>query len=171
MILNQALEVEMKNRTKGQLEAEICEAVIKFEKEYMGRGPMETKAYIIDDMVLVRLTNVLTQAELKLANTVDQKDGRELIKLVRIALLEQGRALLEEAVEKIIEEPAESEPEDTVLEEPTETPKFSPAVYREDNDENDEYQVVTISKINRGLEGIVKQEGIPLKSSPTENGP
>ena len=26
----------MKNKTKGQLEAEICEAVIKFEKEYMG---------------------------------------------------------------------------------------------------------------------------------------
>ena len=92
----------MKNRTKGQLEAEICEAVIRFEKEYMGRGPLETKAYIIDDMVLVRLRNVLTQAELKLADTADRKDGRELIKRIRITLLEQGRPLLEEAVEKIV---------------------------------------------------------------------
>lgn len=56
------------SKTKGQIESEICEAVIKFEKEYMGRGPLETKAYIIDDMVLVRLKNVLTPAEMKLAS-------------------------------------------------------------------------------------------------------
>ena len=90
------------NKTKGQLEAEICEAVIKFEKEYMGRGPLETKAYILDDMVLVRLKNVLTQAELRLAEATDRKDGRELIKRIRITLLEQGRPLLEAEVEKII---------------------------------------------------------------------
>lgn len=92
----------MKNMTKGQLESEICKAVIKFEKDFMGRGPLETKAYIIDDLVLVRLRNVLTQAELKLAGTSDGKDGRELIKRIRIALLEQGRPLLEEAVENIV---------------------------------------------------------------------
>lgn len=90
------------NKTKGQLEAEICDAVIKFEKEYMGRGPLETKAYIIDDMVLVRLKNVLTQAEFRLTDTADRKDGRELIKRIRITLLEQGRPLLEKAVEKIV---------------------------------------------------------------------
>jgi len=90
------------NKSIGQLEAEICEAVIKFEKEYMGRGPLETKAFIIDDIVLVRLKNVLTQAELKLANAHGSKDGRELIKRIRIALLEQGRPLLEAAVEKIL---------------------------------------------------------------------
>jgi uncharacterized protein YbcI len=92
----------MKNRTRGQLEAQICEAVIRFEKEYMGRGPLETKAYIIDDMVLVRLKNVLTQAELKLAGVRESKDGRELVKRIRITLLEQGRPLLETAVEKIV---------------------------------------------------------------------
>jgi len=84
------------------MEAEISEAVIKFEKEFMGRGPLETKAYIIDDMVLVRLKNVLTQAELKLAGVRDNKDGRELVKRIRITLLEQGRPLLEAALEKIV---------------------------------------------------------------------
>lgn len=88
--------------TKGQIEAEICDAVIKFEKEYMGRGPLETKAYILDDMVLVRLKNVLTQAELKLAEAADRKDGRELIKRLRITLIEQGRPLLEALVEQIV---------------------------------------------------------------------
>ena len=90
------------NKTKGQIEAEICEAMIKFEKEYIGRGPLEVKAYIIDDMLLVRLKGVLTPSELRLAETSDRKDGRELIKRIRITLLEQGRPLLEEAVEEII---------------------------------------------------------------------
>jgi len=88
--------------TKGQIEAEICAAVIRFEKEYMGRGPLETKAYILDDMVLVRLKNVLTQAELKLAEAADRKDGRELIKRLRITLIEQGRPLLEALVGQIV---------------------------------------------------------------------
>jgi uncharacterized protein YbcI len=92
----------MSAKTKGQYESEISEAVIKFEKEFMGRGPLETKTYVIDDIVLVRLKNVLTQAELKLSNAEDRSDGRELIKRVRIALLEQGRPLLEVAVEKIL---------------------------------------------------------------------
>ena len=90
------------SKTRGQLEAEICEAVIRFEKEYMGRGPLETKAYILGDLVLVRLKNVLTQAELRLAEAAARKDGRELIKRVRIALLEEGRSLLEATVEEII---------------------------------------------------------------------
>lgn len=89
-------------KTKGQIESEICEAVTKFEKEYMGRGPLETKAYIIEDMVLVRLKKVLTPAELRLADNSDRKDGRDLIKRVRITLMEQGRPLLEGAIERIL---------------------------------------------------------------------
>lgn len=88
-------------RTKGQLEAEISEAIIKFEKEYMGRGPDETKTYIIDDMVLVRLRGVLTPAEKQLAKTGEGTTGRTLIKQVRIELLEKGRMLLETLVRDI----------------------------------------------------------------------
>jgi uncharacterized protein YbcI len=95
-------------KTKGELEAEICNAVIKFEKEFMGRGPLETKAYIIDDFVLVRLKSVLTQAEFKLAESVERKDGRALIKQVRISLLEQGRPLLETAIQDILNVPVKS---------------------------------------------------------------
>ncbi len=71
-------------KTKGQIEAEISEAIIKFEKEYMGRGPDETKTYIIDDMVLVRLKGVLTPAEKQLAKADENTKGRTLIKQVRI---------------------------------------------------------------------------------------
>ncbi len=85
-------------KTKGQIEAEISEAIIKFEKEYMGRGPDETKTYIIDDMVLVRLKGVLTPAEKQLAKVDEGTKGRTLIKQVRIELIEKARMLLDTIV-------------------------------------------------------------------------
>ena len=100
--------MEKMKKTKGRMEAEISEAVIKFEKEYMGRGPLETKAYIIDDLVLVRLRKVLTQAECQLAKTSDAGKGRDLIKQVRIELLERGRSLLEVVIEAITERKVKS---------------------------------------------------------------
>jgi uncharacterized protein YbcI len=88
----------MGNKTKGQAEAQISEAIIKFEKEYMGRGPTETKTYIIKDMVFVRLKGVLTPAEEQLAKTAE---GAELIKRTRVQLLEGARILLENIISDI----------------------------------------------------------------------
>lgn len=85
-------------KTKGQLEADISEALIKFEKEYMGRGPEQTRTYIIGDMVVVRLQRVLTPAEQQLADASDENEGRRLIKRVRIELLEKARPLLERII-------------------------------------------------------------------------
>jgi uncharacterized protein YbcI len=73
------------------VEAEISEALIKFEKEYMGRGPVETRTYIIDDMIIVRLKGVLTRAEEQLTRS---EEGLVLIKKVRVKLLEEARPLL-----------------------------------------------------------------------------
>ncbi len=84
--------------TKGQMEAEISNGLIQFEKEYMGRGPIECKTYLIDDMVLIRLKGVLTQAEQQLAKN---DEGTDLIKKMRSNLLEQGRGLLTALIEEI----------------------------------------------------------------------
>jgi uncharacterized protein YbcI len=95
-------------KSKGQIEAEISEALIKFEKEYMGRGPEETKTYIIDDMVLVQLNHVLTPAEQQLAIADNCNRGRALIKEVRTELLEKARPLLESIITKITGKKVES---------------------------------------------------------------
>jgi len=87
--------------TRGQIEAEISEAIIKFEKEYMGRGPDETKTYLLDDIVVVRLQRVLTPAEKQLAKSDESTQGRRLVKQVRTELLEKARPLLEKAVSDI----------------------------------------------------------------------
>ena len=69
--------------SKGELERQISQAVIRFEKEFMGRGPLETRSYMIEDMVLVRLKNVLTPAEMKLAESETRERGMYLIKQMR----------------------------------------------------------------------------------------
>lgn len=89
----------MVTKTQGQIEAQISEAIIKFEKEYMGRGPTETKTYIIDDMVFVRLKGVLTPAEKQLSKS---PEGAELIKKTRVQLLEGARTLLENIIADIV---------------------------------------------------------------------
>ncbi len=98
----------MEQITRGTLEAEISDAVTRFEKEYMGRGPLETKTYILEDLVIVRLKGVLTKAECQLAASSDPQDGRELIKRMRHALLEKGRPLLEVLVSDVLKVPVKS---------------------------------------------------------------
>jgi uncharacterized protein YbcI len=78
-------------KTKGEIEAEISEAMVKFELEYMGRGPKEVRSFIVEDMVLVRLKGVLTQAEQQLAKS---SEGVDLIKMLRTTLIKNARPLL-----------------------------------------------------------------------------
>jgi uncharacterized protein YbcI len=85
----------------GQMEASISEAINRFEKEYMGRGPLETRTYIVNDMVITRLRGVLTRAEIKLVKSERNPRGRELIKQVRTELIENARPLLEAEVKRL----------------------------------------------------------------------
>jgi uncharacterized protein YbcI len=89
-------------KTKGELEAELSQAVIRFEKEFLGRGPIETKAYLLEDMAIIRLKNVLTQAEIKLVQAKEPSFGRDLIKTYRQQLFEQGRSHLEPVIQEIL---------------------------------------------------------------------
>jgi len=88
-------------KTKGQLEAEISAAIVKFEREYMGRGPEDVRTYLLDDLIIVRLSNVLTPAERQLAGSGSEGQGRALIKQVRMELLEKARPLLDTIVHDI----------------------------------------------------------------------
>lgn len=83
--------------TRGGIEASLADAITQFEKDHLGRGPAETRVYIIEDMILVRLRGVLTPAESKLAKN---PEGHDLIKQVRRQLLEGSRSLLEAIVQE-----------------------------------------------------------------------
>ncbi len=85
-------------RSKGEIEAAIRNAIIKFEQEFMGRGPDDVKAFIVRDQVLIRLKGVMTPAERQLAKTTD---GIDMVKRVRQNLIAQGRDRLCEQVSDI----------------------------------------------------------------------
>jgi uncharacterized protein YbcI len=85
-------------KTKGEIEAEIAEAIVRFEMEYMGRGPKEARCSIVEDMVIVRLKGVLTAAEQQLTKT---PEGVELIKKMRATLIESAKTFLSQVVSDI----------------------------------------------------------------------
>ena len=85
-------------RTKGQDEAAFTEAIVRFEKEYLGRGPVDARTFFVEDMILVRLRGLMTPAESKLAET---KDGRALVKETRRQLFESSWEILKELVFEI----------------------------------------------------------------------
>ncbi len=89
-------------KSRKQLEAEVSDAVSRFEKEHMGRGTLETRTYIIDDMVIIREKGALTRAEHSLVKSERNHRARELIKQVRIELIENGRPLLEDMIKTIL---------------------------------------------------------------------
>jgi uncharacterized protein YbcI len=89
----------MTRKTKGQLEADISAAITQFEKDHLGRGPEEARTFVIQDMVLIRLRGVLTPAERKLAK---DEGGAQLIKQMRMRIIESSRPLLVQIIEEKI---------------------------------------------------------------------
>ena len=88
-------------KTQGEIEAAICEGMSRFEQEYMGRGPKDIRAHLIDDLLVVRLQGVLTAAEQHLVKSLPAEKGRDLLKQVRTHLLETARPLMEAMVREI----------------------------------------------------------------------
>jgi uncharacterized protein YbcI len=92
---------EVTVKTQGEIEAAICEGISRFEQEYMGRGPKDIRAHLIDDILFVRLKGVLTAAEQHLVKSLPAEKGRDLLKQVRVHLLETARPLLETMIKEI----------------------------------------------------------------------
>ena len=92
---------EARMKTQGEIEAAVCEGIARFEQDYMGRGPKDIHAYLIGDLLVVRLKGVLTAAEQHLVATLPAEKGRDLLKQVRIQLIETARPVMETMVQDI----------------------------------------------------------------------
>jgi uncharacterized protein YbcI len=88
-------------KSQGEIEAAICEGLRRFEQEYMGRGPKDIRAHLIDDLLVVRLEGVLTAAEQHLVKSLPAEKGRDLLKQVRTHLIETARPLMEAMVQGV----------------------------------------------------------------------
>ena len=88
-------------KTQGEIEAAICEAMSRFEQDYMGRGPKDIHAHLLGDLLVVRLQGVLTAAEQHLVKSLPAEKGRDLLKQVRTHLIETARPVLEAMVHDV----------------------------------------------------------------------
>ena len=87
------------NKTRGMIEADLTKAMIQFEREQLGRGPVDVQTRILNDMILVRLHGIMTPAEKNLA---ENPNGRSLVKEMRRELFETSRDVLADLVEEIV---------------------------------------------------------------------
>lgn len=87
-------------RSQGEIEAAVCGAVARFQQDYLGRGPRDIQAYLVDDKLVVHLRGVLSAAEQRLIEGHDVAGGRgaDLVKQLRSHLVLTGRPVLEELV-------------------------------------------------------------------------
>jgi len=88
-------------KTQGEIESEVSEGMGRFEQEYMGRGPKDARAHLIGDLIVVRLSGVLTTAEQHLVKTLPGDKGRDLLKEVRSHLIEIARPTIEGMIKGI----------------------------------------------------------------------
>jgi uncharacterized protein YbcI len=88
-------------RTKGEIEAAISEEISRFEQDYIGRNPKDIQVHLIDDLLLIRLRDVLATAEHQLVKLLPAEKGRDLLKQVRSQLIETNHRVMEAMVERI----------------------------------------------------------------------
>ena len=87
-------------KTQGEIEAAICDGINRFEQVCRGRGPKAIHAYLLGDVIVVRLQGLLTPAEQQLAKIPSEK-GRDLLKQVRTQLIETAKPLMQTLVQEI----------------------------------------------------------------------
>ena len=87
-------------KSQGEIEAAVCDAVSRFQQEFMGRGPRTIHAHLVENRLFVHLEGVLTAAEQRLidGNGAGNGKGAELLKQLRSHLVLAGRQLLERLV-------------------------------------------------------------------------
>jgi uncharacterized protein YbcI len=84
--------------TQGEIESRISEMINKFEQEYMGRGSTRIFSYLVAELVVIRLTNVLTVPEKQL---VKNEVGASLLRGVRSHLVKMAMPHIQAIIQDI----------------------------------------------------------------------
>lgn len=81
-------------KTKGEITAAICEKMARVERDHTGRGPRDISAYLLQDLLLVRLKGIMTPVEEHLITSTTPGRGEELLKQIRHELLMTAKPIL-----------------------------------------------------------------------------
>lgn len=92
------------HKSQGEIEAAVCDAVSRFQQEFMGRGPRHIHAHLVENRLFVHLEGVLTAAEQRLIEGQGAGNGKgaELLKQLRSQLVFSGRHVLDRLVREAV---------------------------------------------------------------------
>ncbi|MGE5372911.1 MAG: DUF2294 domain-containing protein [Solirubrobacterales bacterium] len=83
---------------KNKLESDIASQIVRYQRELVGKGPADARAYVIEDMIIVRMKGSLTTEEKHLART---ERGRQVVKQMRQVLRENYATDLEAIIAEL----------------------------------------------------------------------
>jgi uncharacterized protein YbcI len=82
----------------GRLLAEVTNAVVHLHREHYGKGPTRSKSYLLDDVLVCVMRDVLTTVERTLVEAGEHDRVRE----TRLAFQDAMRDRFTEAVERVL---------------------------------------------------------------------
>jgi len=88
-------------KTLAEMEAAICDGMLRFHHEFMGRGIKDIHTHIVGELVLIRLSGALTNGERHLVQTFPAEKGRDLLKQIRAQLIETAKPLLKTMIHEV----------------------------------------------------------------------
>lgn len=83
---------------------EIANSIARLHKEYVGRGPTNSRTTIDGNLVVVLLEGGFTRAE----RTLEDSEHRDVVLAGRVGLQDAMRTVMIEAVERVIARPVRS---------------------------------------------------------------
>jgi uncharacterized protein YbcI len=89
----------MERVTRGSVEADIANAITRFQREQQGRGANDVRAHLVGDMAVIRCGGIFTPTEARLAVS---DEGRKLIKSARQELRSINRTEIEGIIGGIV---------------------------------------------------------------------
>ena len=84
-----------------EIDAAVCERLVRFAQDYLGLGPRTIRAHLLPSLLVVRLQGMMTVAEQQLLLTSGTGNARDMIKQMRMVLVEAARPILVALVEEI----------------------------------------------------------------------
>ncbi len=89
----------MNRPTRGSIEAEASNAVVRFHREQQGRGPADVRAHLMGDMLVVRCRGIFTPTESHLCSS---EQGRRIIRSARQELRTIAHTEIETVISEVV---------------------------------------------------------------------
>jgi uncharacterized protein YbcI len=91
-----------RQRTIGDMRAEIAREIVRLQSEYYGRGPTRARAYVMEDLVVVVLEESFTRAERTLVERGEVDAIQNIRRRFQQQMKDEFSAVVEQATGRLV---------------------------------------------------------------------